>query len=89
MKRGCDSRSFARPIELELSYATDLFDEETARRLRGYLATVVERVVAALGAAISTDDPLPREERRRLTGPWASHDDDPAELRGCRRSISW
>ncbi|MBI0381147.1 AMP-binding protein, partial [Streptomyces albiflaviniger] len=55
----------------QVLYATDLYDEETVRRMVARFLTVLESAVARPGDSIAEIDVLAPEETRRLAVEWA------------------
>ncbi|MET9201183.1 amino acid adenylation domain-containing protein, partial [Gordonia sp. NPDC003585] len=54
-------------VELEISYATDLFDESTVRRMAGRLVTVLRAMVLRPHAPIGSIDVLDADEVAQVT----------------------
>ncbi|KPI15766.1 amino acid adenylation domain protein [Actinobacteria bacterium OK074] len=65
-----DGRGAPAGLDGEILYATDLFDEDTARALSDRLARVLEQVAADPGIRLSEIDVLTAAERSRVVERW-------------------
>ncbi len=57
-------------LNIIAEYSTDLFDEETIRRLLGHYQTILESVVANPELSLATIPLLAPEERKQLISDW-------------------
>ncbi|MET9549882.1 amino acid adenylation domain-containing protein [Streptomyces sp. NPDC006627] len=65
-----DERGAPAGVDGELLLAADLFDEDTARKLAGRLACVLERIAADPQVRLSDVDVLTADERVRVVERW-------------------
>jgi len=63
-------QTHARGLSGALEYATDLFDEETARRMAGHLERVLEQVAADADVRLSRLELLGGAEREQVLEAW-------------------
>ncbi|GAB1516586.1 amino acid adenylation domain-containing protein [Actinophytocola sp. KF-1] len=57
-------------VDVELRFATDLFDRSTARAIAGWLVRVLDAATADPGAPVGRIELLDREQRRRVLVDW-------------------